>query len=340
MKIGIAVDNTVPLHIPSFVAFVQAHSKGIVCHAIKSTFRFVKSEIEYEKEISNLSNDLKTEVKSFDISLLITAIPFDNNYFFEGHGELYIISLSDWHMLTTLPMSNGVAYMLCQIIVKYHMRIGKNHDDNTGCINDFWWDKSGVDVGMRAAFVCEHCKKKSTNNPYLGSDEFSDVVSILNAISTASRRGTDILVEPWGTATAALSAKTAPATFLCHNSLDKAGVRVLNEALRNAGVNTWLDEEKIQPGEIWQSKLESAISTIGSCLIIVGDSGFGPWQDMEHRAFINEFAKRGCKIIPILIGSALRAPELPLFLRQFMWVDLRADDGRQLAKLISALRGP
>jgi hypothetical protein len=73
-------------------------------------------------------------------------------------------------------------------------------------------------------------------------------------------------------------------------------------------------------------------------LVVVGDSGLGPWQDIEQRAFINEFAKRGCKVIPVLIGNPARPPELPLFLKQFMWLDLRGDDGRQLAKLLSAVR--
>jgi hypothetical protein len=89
---------------------------------------------------------------------------------------------------------------------------------------------------------------------------------------------------------------------------------------------------------VWQVKLEEAISTIGACLVIVGDSGFGPWQDMERRSFNGEFANRGCKLIPVLIGSSDKTPELPLFMKQFMWVDLRKDDGRQLAKLIGALR--
>lgn len=59
---------------------------------------------------------------------------------------------------------------------------------------------------------------------------------------------------------------------------------------------------------------------------------------MEQRAFISEFASRGCKIVPVLIGDPGATPELPLFLKQFMWLDLRKDDGRQLARLIGALK--
>ena len=111
-----------------------------------------------------------------------------------------------------------------------------------------------------------------------------------------------------------------------------------NETLKNGGIRTWLDEDQIQPGEIWQDTLEAIIPNIAACLVVVGDSGFGPWQDQERRAFIIEFANRGCKLIPVLTGNPTRMPELPLFLRQFMWSDLRHDDGRQVAKIINALR--
>jgi hypothetical protein len=334
MKIGIAVDNTIPLHIPNLVAFFEQHSKALHCHALKSRFHFDATEIEYEQAVGSLSPQLQSEANGFDLTLLITAVSYSNNYFYTGERGLYIVSLSDWHLLTTLPMSNGIAYMLCQIVLKYQMGIGDNHEEKTGCINDFWWDKTGVDLGMRAAFLCDKCRSKSHGNPFLNTDEFNEVIAVLDAVSKASRRGSDILLEP----IVANAPGAQVSTFLCHNSQDKPQVRVLNETLKNAGALTWLDEEQIKPGEVWQDKLETTIASIGACLIIVGDSGFGPWQDAERRAFINEFSNRGCKVIPVLIGSPGKTPELPLFLKQFMWVDLRNDNGPQLARLIAALR--
>jgi hypothetical protein len=333
MKIGMAVDNTLGLHIPSFIDFVKRHSPIIECQALTSRFYLTSTEIEYRKAVKELNSEIKKEMVRHDLSLLITAIPFSNNYFYSGAGGIYIISLSSWNDLTTLPMSNGVAYMLCEILVD-RMKIGIEHSENTGCVNDFLWDKKGIDVGMRAAYICDECRSKSRENPYIASPEFKGVVAMLDAISTASRRGADILLEP---VMAPVQAATL-ATFMCHNSADKQLVRQLNDTLKNAKIKTWFDEDEIQPADVWQDVLEKAIVSIGSCLVIVGDSGFGPWQDMERRAFINEFANRGCKIIPVLIGSAAKVPELPLFLRQFMWVDLRANDNRQLARLIAALK--
>jgi hypothetical protein len=340
MKIGIAMDNTIPLHIPAFVQFISAHSKKLHCHAVTAPLRFSGTSIDYDAEVGKLSVNLRKEIENDDLSLLLTTIPFDNNYFYTGRGGTFIISFSDWHLLTTLPMSNALAYMLCQIISKYVMEVGKNHDENTGCINDFWWDKTGIDVGMRAAFICESCKEASADNAYLNSQEFADVTSILNSISTASRRGLDVLSEMPEVKNATASSENAERfdVFLCHNTQDKPVVRILNQALKNGGVKTWLDEEQIKLGELWQIRLEDQISSIAACPVIVGESGLGPWQDMERRAFINEFASRGCKVIPVLIGKSAGPPQLPLFLKQFMWSDLRNDDGCELAKIISALR--
>jgi hypothetical protein len=277
------------------------------------------------------------KLKRYDISFLVTAIRYENNYFYSEDNGICIISFAEWHELTTLPMSNGAAYFICQLILKYYLKIGVNHDDNTGCINDFLWNKTGIDLGMRAAFICNQCEAKSYKNQNLNSAEFSDIESILNAVSTISRKGTDILLD------LSLKSKTQPTArnrfdlFLCHNSKDKPAVRKLNEVLKSGGIRTWLDEEQIKPGDLWQTVLESQISQVAACLVIVGDSGLAPWQDVECRAFISEFVNRGCKVIPVLVGNASAPPELPLFLRQYMWSDLREDDGRQIVRIIAAV---
>jgi hypothetical protein len=163
---------------------------------------------------------------------------------------------------------------------------------------------------------------------------------MLNVLSLASRQEIDVL-EMTYSGEAEVSNSCAPKfdVFLCHNSADKEEVRKLNNTLKAGGVLTWLDEDQIKPGDVWQDVLESTIPNIKACLVIVGGSGLGPWQDAERRAFISEFVNRGCRIIPVLIGAAGTTPQLPLFLKQFMWTDLRATDPREVARLISVLHG-
>jgi hypothetical protein len=124
MQIGIAIDNTIPLHIPSFMEFIRAHSRTIRCRGINRSFRFARSTIDYDREVADLSTGFIEELKGNDLSLLLTTTPFSNNFFYIGRGNLFIISFSDWNRLTSLPMSNGLAYMICQIILKHKMKIG------------------------------------------------------------------------------------------------------------------------------------------------------------------------------------------------------------------------
>lgn len=334
MEIGIAFDNTVPLHIPSFLRFINRNSKAIRCHEIKLQPAFKSVVVNGDKELKRIGALLPDGEKNNTLSLIVTSVPFDNNYFFKDDGKLAILSLSGWQFLTSLPMANGVAFFLSKILIKYRLRLGINHDEPVGCISDFLWDKKGIDIGMRASFLCDKCREHSANDENIKSQEFRDIMVIMNNISAAFRNGEDVLNEKF------LVNRMEPSydVFMCHNSNDKPAVRQLNSMLRSANVRTWLDEDQIKPGDIWQDKLEAEISRIASCNIIVGDSGIGPWQDNERRAFINEFSNRRSKVIPVLIDSPNSIPELPLFLRQFMWCDLRQDDGHELAKLIAALR--
>ena len=116
--------------------------------------------------------------------------------------------------------------------------------------------------------------------------------------------------------------------FLSHNSKDKPGVRRLGEALKKRGLTVWLDEWELRPGLSWQDALEDIITGCKSAAICVGDNGIGPWEDPEMKALLRRFIdeKKGGNIVPIIPVLLPNAPdnvELPLFLNEFTWVDLR-----------------
>jgi WD40 repeat protein len=126
--------------------------------------------------------------------------------------------------------------------------------------------------------------------------------------------------------------------FLCHNAADKPAVRLLAQRLREHGILPWLDENELRPGRDWQEELERQIRNIRTAVVFVGPSGTGPWQSREMRAFLNEFAERGCPVIPVLLPQAA-APELPVFLRSMTWVDLRTQDSDGIERLIWGITG-
>lgn len=127
--------------------------------------------------------------------------------------------------------------------------------------------------------------------------------------------------------------------FLCHNESDKPAVRWMAQQLREHGILPWLDEAELIPGRPWQEELERQITHIRSAAVLVGPSDFGPWQNHEMRAFLDEFAQRGCPVIPVLLPGATNPDQLPVFLRRMTWVDLRARDAAGIERLIWGITG-
>jgi tetratricopeptide (TPR) repeat protein len=111
--------------------------------------------------------------------------------------------------------------------------------------------------------------------------------------------------------------------FLSHNNKDKPTVRQLGEALKQRGLTVWLDEWELVPGRPWQEALEGIVQTTRAAAVLVGSDDIGPWQDREMRGCLSEFVDRGLPVIPVLLPGASNKPDLPMFLKQFTWVDLR-----------------
>ncbi|TMC22919.1 MAG: toll/interleukin-1 receptor domain-containing protein [Chloroflexi bacterium] len=125
--------------------------------------------------------------------------------------------------------------------------------------------------------------------------------------------------------------------FLCHNSKDKPAVKKIAQQLKEHGIVPWLDEWELLPGRPWQRALERQISEIKSAAVFVGASGFGPWHNMEMEAFLREFNKRQCPVIPVLLSTAPDEPQLPIFLSGMGWIDFRKSDPDPLQQLIRGI---
>jgi hypothetical protein len=328
MRAILTADNTLPISVPAICDLVNSTCEHMELVPATSIVRIPTPTISGMKIAALAGNSFSKELQRYDWGFICTGVPYDNNFFFESSGKTVIFSFSGWNLLTDLPVANGILYFIASLLCD--SRGEDAHQENTGCVNDFWWDKRGVDVGMRAAFVCADCKQKFGGDRTL----LSDAERLLDLVSSASRSGRDVLSI---TATNARGAYAGFDVFMCHSNEDKPVIRTINQSLRAAGVRTWFDEEQLQPGRPWQPELERQIGEVRAACVFVGRNGRGPWQDMEIRAFLSEFVNRGCPVIPVLLEGAGEAPELPLFLRQMMWVDLRSNPRASLKRLIAAL---
>ncbi|MBV8225365.1 MAG: toll/interleukin-1 receptor domain-containing protein, partial [Verrucomicrobia bacterium] len=132
--------------------------------------------------------------------------------------------------------------------------------------------------------------------------------------------------------------------FLSHGSADKPAVEEIARRLLKLGIEPWLDKWHLIPGDPWQPALEKALAESESCVVFVGPSGFGPWQNEEMRAAIDRrVQEKGFRVIPVLLPGAQRARRgsLPAFLVSTTWVEFRhsLDEEDAFHRLASGIRG-
>jgi len=130
--------------------------------------------------------------------------------------------------------------------------------------------------------------------------------------------------------------------FLAHNSADKPQIMAIAKQLEERNLRTWLDEDQILGGRLFQDEIQQAIPRCKTAAIFIGLTGLGRWQGLELRTFISQFVDINIPVIPVLLPGVEEIPDnLNLkFLRQFNKVRFEdINDSSALDKLERAIRG-
>jgi len=126
--------------------------------------------------------------------------------------------------------------------------------------------------------------------------------------------------------------------MICYNSKDKRIIEDIAHKLKNKGVIPWLDLWHLPPGRPFQRIIENSISRCRSAAVFFGESGIGPWQEMETEALLRQFVARGCPVIPVILPTALKEPQLPAFLSGMSIVDFRKHKPDPLSQLVWGIK--
>jgi CRP-like cAMP-binding protein len=156
----------------------------------------------------------------------------------------------------------------------------------------------------------------------------------LHAFATAAQaRG--------GAAHKASAEESAPRplqVFLCHSSGDKPAVRELWERLRiEEGINPWLDEEDLLPGQDWGREIPKAVKASDVVIVCLSRSAISKagYVQKEIR-YALDVAEEQPEGTIFLIPLKLEECDVPERLRRWHWVDAHKPAGYE--RLMRALR--
>jgi hypothetical protein len=125
--------------------------------------------------------------------------------------------------------------------------------------------------------------------------------------------------------------------FLCHSSHDKHAVRSLHQQLRAEGIDSWLDEEKLLPGQKWEQEIPKAIRAADIVIVClsresVSKAGYVQKEIKYALDVADEQPEGTIYLIPLRLEECI----VPDRLGPWHWVNLF--DERGLEKLMRSLR--
>lgn len=116
--------------------------------------------------------------------------------------------------------------------------------------------------------------------------------------------------------------------FLCHSKEDKKVVRDLHARLVASGLNPWLDEEDLRPGQDWRAEVVNAIQKSMAVLVCISGNSIEKtgFVQREIRIALDAAEERpegSIFIIPVRVEQCT----VPTRLKHLQWVDLFEPDG-------------
>lgn len=125
--------------------------------------------------------------------------------------------------------------------------------------------------------------------------------------------------------------------FLCHSSGDKPAVRDLYHRLLRNGIDPWLDEEKLLPGQDWQREIPNAVRNCDVVIVClsrgsVSKKGYIQKEIKYALDVADEQPEGAIFIIPLKLEDC----NTPERLCRWQWVSLFEERGYQ--RLILALQ--
>lgn len=135
----------------------------------------------------------------------------------------------------------------------------------------------------------------------------------------------------------AIGEKKALKVFLCHASGDKPQVRALYKRLVAEGVDAWLDQEKLLPGQDWRVEIPRVVQEADVVVICLSNKSITKEGYIQKEIkFALDSADEKPDGTIFLIPARIEDCPVPEKLSRWHWVDLFEEDG--YVKLLRSLK--
>jgi protein arginine kinase len=124
--------------------------------------------------------------------------------------------------------------------------------------------------------------------------------------------------------------------FLSHSSRDNEMARALAERLKGDGLEVWLDDWMIQPGDSIPLAIEQGLERSRTLVLLMSQSASGSeWVTLErHIRLFEDPLNRERRLIPVRLDDSPLRP----MLKHLSWIDWRAPSPVEYARLLAACR--
>jgi hypothetical protein len=123
----------------------------------------------------------------------------------------------------------------------------------------------------------------------------------------------------------------APKIFFSYARADTQFVLELANELRSAGVNLWIDQLDIVPGERWDNAVQNALATAPCLLVVLSPESVASQSVMDEVAFALQSNKR---VVPVLYQRC----DIPFRIQRLQYIDFTTSYDEGFSQLIRALK--
>jgi|SRR5579859_5671367 len=118
--------------------------------------------------------------------------------------------------------------------------------------------------------------------------------------------------------------------FISHSDKDSKLAEALSSELSRPGVNVWLAEKEVLPGDNWSLEVGKALQRADAMVVLLSPAAVESENVRREIAYALSSPKFEGRVVPVVVKPT---EDIPWFLRELPMVHSRGAHGRSVKKL-------